>query len=615
MKNVHTFNHAGVHDYKGAHEDNPPIFAVFLRESALVVEQRTRAIGMHGGYYYKRVSSFIYKVQTNKHGEKYLRVLQQNGKGVMLSVGVGALFRSDLYTPSSGRSPYCDEMTQLIEEHMSKILGFKFALGSVPNENTPETCEAGHFSPEYLYYPFYRDAANKEFVQKLLKENKKPESNSYGVRSDFTIAMTGNRGLQPALRNSKTQAEFLRNMVYKSYIKKPEDVQRIIESPKLLRVFSEIDLRVSVTEAISRGLVEIFQNRSDYMTSSEFYSFKFMISKLPKEKVSEVLDLAVRLAEFRKGKSSLPQLKDDIRQVQRFSHGSFCSGHVGVLTGLFKQLAPNDRQKFAEVFWEEFRISYLESEKNYAPQPKQLKNSSFGSSKEVRDNFVQVSDVYMKAYVKMYLLTTPKQRKESCLRASLELFGEDISQYKELTFGVKEAGEFNISVEHVDFHRLTYATNNNLLLLFLNTIETKKLMDEAMLYSPISHLFGEHLQTHNWSGMLVSDLETLLRKIARKIDIELMKLGQPLTAQNRMVYLQSTKRDRKFKVNWKYYSLGVAPNEVRTYKLAGIRSKKDILFWVETKNSLPKEMYDELVRDLAYGPLKMVENDSMSSAF
>ena len=103
-------------------------------------------------------------------------------------------------------------------------------------------------------------------------------------------------------------------------------------------------------------------------------------------------------------------------------------------------------------------------------------------------------------------------------------------------------------------------------------------------------------------------------KAVLKIDEGLLKVGQPLTSSNRMIYLQSTERDRKFKSNWRYYSLGVSPDELSTYKVAGIRTKKDISFWIETKNSVPEEMYRELLNDFAYGSTKS-DTKSMVSVF
>lgn len=614
VKNPYVFNSEGVHDYKKENNPvSPIIFTIFLRNSALVIEEKIKATGMNGGYYYKRLSTRIYKAQTNKHGERYLRVLHKTGSGVMLSTNVNQL-ASDrfLYAYKDGQSEYCNEMIQLIENHLSKILGFKFAHGQLRTEDDPET---GHFTPDYLYYPFYRDPSNKDFVQKFLTANKKPNLAFYERRDLSKLASTGSRGLQQALRGAKTQEDFIKNMVYKSSVKTVEDVQQIIDCPQLLSFFSSFDLRVGAKEADSRGLVSIFENYSDYMTGSEYYSFKFMLSNLSKEKVSGVLELALRLAKFRKEKEASANLKSDLTNLNRFNYGSSCSGNVNQLVKSFQQVVPKDRRKFALVFWEEFRKDYLKSEENFIPHSeppkKSLKRDTGG--RELENNFIKVADVFMRAYARTRLVSIPKGAKESCMKIAMDLFGQDVSQISEITFQKAKVTELDVLVEYVNFHRLGYSTNKNLLTLLTHNSETKKFFEEGLIYSPIKHLLSHQL-LDNSDGMLVSDLEQILTKVALKIDEALEKIGQPLTASNRMIYLRSTERDRKFKTNWRYYSLGVPPDEVSTYKVAGIRSKKDIDFWIETKNSVPEEMYRELLNDFAYGSTKL-DTSSMVSAF
>lgn len=564
-----SFTQKGLYDFQATedHDYVTPIYTLFLNESSLVIRSKRRNYGSNKGFYYKSLGSLTYKVQANQHGEKYLRVLHKTGTGVMLTVEAEALSRSDLYAFPSGekslaesdlyarpaiRSPFCDEMIHLIEQHMSKLLGFKFVYGPVPVDDDPEL---GRYSPDYLCYPFYRDTTNKEFVLRLLNENKKPDTESYGIRKDFRVRFDGVRGVNQALRNSKTQHEFIANMVYKSYVKTNEDVQQIIDFPKLLSTFSKIDLRVSATEAVDRGLVDVFQNYSDYMTISEFYSFKFMVANLPKPKVSEALDLAVRLADFRKEKELKTRLKAHIKELDRFSYGSSCNGHVNSLISYFQQIPPKDRQKFAITFWEEFRKDYLESERNFLPDSEWSKEDRSGG-RNVGQNFVKVFDVHMNTYASIYLASAPLKGKESCLNTAMELFGQDLSQYQEIAFDTAKIEGLNFSIEHVSFLDLSYSTNGNLLSLCIHNDETKKFFNDAMIFSPIKHMFVEHLNVPNFSGVLVSDLEQILRKIAGKIDLELLRLGQSLTVQNRIIYLQSTAKDRKFKINWKFYSLG-----------------------------------------------------------
>jgi hypothetical protein len=68
-----------------------------------------------------------------------------------------------------------------------------------------------------------------------------------------------------------------------------------------------------------------------------------------------------------------------------------------------------------------------------------------------------------------------------------------------------------------------------------------------------------------------------------------------------MIYLEADPHSVKFKTNWRYYDLGVPADEVSLYKKAGIKSKRDVTFWLETRKSLPTDMYKELLKDAAYG--------------
>lgn len=618
MKIIHTFNHLGVHDYKETYgTTDPPIFTVFLRDSALVVEEKIKAEGINGGYYYKRASSLIYNVQTNKHGEKYLRVLKKTGKGIVLSVDANEMGRSDLYTWATGQNKHCDEMVTLIEEHLTKILGFKFAYGPVPQVDDPET---GHYSPDYLCYPFYRSSGNKEFAQRLLAENRKSEPDSFGMRHAFKIHLTGSRGLYAALRNSKTQEEFVKNLVYKSYVKTEADFQMIVESPKLISTLSKIDMRVSVTEAVSRGLVDIFQSHNDYMTNSEFYSFKFLLSYLPKKRVSEVLDLASNLAAFRTSKDARIQLRTNINDMNRYGFRNACVGQANQIVTLLRKVPAKERQIFAVAFWEEFQKSYRESENNYVPH-------SYMSKKERQEvgfkaaemNFIQTVDAHMKAYARTHLTKIEKNSKERCIATAQELFGQDITQKAGFTFETKYVEKLGLQLEYVSFKSqqsgMFQKRFSNLISMISTTPETKDQIENALIFNPIQHILTNHTDIKTaCRAMMISELEQIFRKTATVLDVELSKVGQAPTPENRIICLKSTARDRKFKVNWRYYSMGVSPEEVPTYKTAGIRSKRDVLFWVDTKKSVPKEMYDELLHDLAYGS-PLFKSDSLSGAF
>jgi hypothetical protein len=613
----HVFNAKGVYDYANPDPLDPFLFTVFLRKSAVVVEYKIRAEKSKGGHYYKRLYTWVYNVKTNKYNEKYLQVLHKTKTGVLLSETPNDLKHSDtflysnespipksIYSKSEVKSSsLCPEMVTLIEAHLSKLFGFEIKQGKVPELDDPE---AGVYTPEYLYYPFYRVPGNGDFVKKLLDTNplsSRPSSSS--------LRYSGYRGLNKALRNSKTKEELISNLVYKSYLKTSEDYEKIMGALELVQMFSHIDLKTSAVEAISQGLVDIFEYENEFMTQPEFLSFKFMLAYLPKEKVSEVLRLVKQLAVFRRENETIADLQRDIYQLNVFSFGHSCSGHSFQTAKQLQQIARKDRQKFAVALWDEFQKSYLESEQNFTPRQEQMKEDD---GRKPENNFVKVADALVRAKTRISMYSSPSNQIEKCIKASLSLFGEDISSCPEVIFGKARAEDLNIAVEYVELKRLGYSKNNNLITRLNHNDVTRSLLSEVSIYSDLSHIFVNHLQMGNSTYLTAHTLESILNEASLIIDAELVKIGRAATPQNRMIYLQTTASERKLKGNWKYYDLGVLPSEVESYKTAGIKTKQDIMFWLETKRSLPPEMYEELLNDMAFGASGL-NNSSLVPAF
>lgn len=613
----HVFSAKGVYDYANPDPSDPFLFTVFLRKSAVVIESKIRAEKSQGGHYYKRLYTWVYNVKTNKYNEKYLQVLHKTKSGVLLSQNPNDLKHSDTFLYSNENpipkslfskseiksSSLCAEMVALIETHLSKLFGFEISQGKVPELDDHE---GGVYTPEYLYYPFYRVPGNGDFAKELLAANPLTSKDS-----STSLRYNGYRGLNKALRNSRTKEELISNLIYKSYLKTPEDYEKIMGSLELVQLFSHIDLKISAVEAISQGLVDIFEYENEFMTQPEFLSFKFMIAYLPKAKVSEVLSLVKQLASFRRENETIADLQRDIYQLNKFSFGHSCSGHVFQTAKQFRQIASKDRQKFAVAFWDEFQKSYLESEQSFMPRQEQAKEED---GRNPENNFVKVADVFARAKGRTSMYSMPSNQIEKCIKASLDLFGEDISDCPEVIFGAARTEDLNIAVEYAELRRLGYSKNNNLITLLNSNDVSRSLLSEVGIYSDLSHIFVNHLQMSNSTYLTAHALESILNEVSVSIDAELVKIGRATTPRNRMIYLQTSASERKLKANWKYYDLGVLPSEVESYKTAGIKTKKDIMFWLETKRSLPPEMYEELLNDMAFGASSL-DNFSLVPAF
>lgn len=598
----HVFNAKGVYDYANPDPLDPYLFTVFLRKSAVVVEYKIRAEKNRGGHYYKRLYTWVYNVKTNRYNEKYLQVFHKTKSGAIISERSNDLKYSDIiiYNNESPReksvynslkvksSSLCTEMVNLIEAHLSGLLGFEIRQGKAPEV---DSLGAVTYTPEYLYYPFYRISENRDFAKKLLEANPLTDTGRSTLRYD------GYRGLNKAFRNARTIKELISNLVYKSYLKTSEDYEKIISSLELVSFFGSINLKISASEAIVQGLVDIFKYQNEHMTSPEFSAFKFMFAYLPKEEISEVISLVKQLDTFRQKNEATADLQRDIYQLNKFSFGISCTGHENLTAHQLKQIARRDRQKFAIAFLDEFQKSCLESEKIFVPRQEQTKSDD---GRRPENNFVQVADALVRAKDRVSMYSLPSNQIERCIKASVNLFGEDISQCPEVTFGMVRVEDFNIGIEYAELNRVGYSKNANLITALNRNNVSGVLLSEASIYTDLAHIFVRHLRMKSSVYLTAHTLESILNETASNIDAELAKIGKTATPRNRMIYLQTTEKERKVKSNWRYYELGVSPSEVETYKTAGIKTKKDITFWVETKKSLPPDMYEELLADMTF---------------
>lgn len=617
----YSFMHEGVFDYQTAedHDFFMPVFTLFLNESSLVVKEEKKAEGLNGGWFYKHLSTRTYRSYTNKHGEKYLVVSMKTSDGRVFSKSANNLHDDPfLYKTVEGKS-YCEAMIAMIENHITKLLGFTFTYKVVPEIGEDDDVwyegEVGwETAPETLCYPFLRDKDNKEWMMSVLKENHARREES-AVAYASTLRDDGPRGLVAAWRSSKTPEDFIRSMVYKSAIQTTADLECLITDPSLIRLFSNLNLKMGAKEALDKGYVAIFKDSYKFMSIPELYGFKFLLDNLPKGMTVQALDLASRLAEFRKNQ---PIFEDDdmlcklVEFQDKTSWRSPLSGTTGIVQKYLKFIPASDRQRFAVAFLEDFKAAYLSTEEGYALAGK---IEDLKSWEHTNACFIPVMDSLMKVHTSIYL----KSQTSDCLArteaASIELFGVDISLDTSLSTGSAWIEKFNTTVYFYDFAKHVSeeigsfgyqgtSEPKNLFKLFRSSYDTSPLW-MSVFYRPACQIFRNYLPTFDYgrSGtsrfVLASDLEMVFREIAAKIDKALLKVGQLPTPENRMLYMEARYEDKKYKSSWRYYQMGVPVDETPLYKKAGFKSKKDILYWLGLRATLPVGMYKEFLNDAA----------------
>lgn len=613
MMEKYSFTHESPYDAQTAedHDFVTPIFTLFLNESSLVIKEEVKAKGANGGWFYKPLNGRAYRSYSNEHGEKYLRAFRKTGSGQNFSTGVEhSKYDPFLYDQRSGRR-FCDEMIALIESHLSKILGFPFTYKIPPVGNKDgwyEDEKSWENAPETLYYPFLRNDDNKKWMAQLVKEDhlRRLES-SIAYASNFQEE--GVRGITAAWRNSKSKEDFIRSMVYKSAVPTDEDLDYLLTNPSHIRLFSNLNLKMGAKEAADRGYVEVFQNAYKYMSVSELHGFRFLLSNLPKRMTAQALDLGVQLMTFRKQQESSGMVENLCKLVEVQSSYSYSSPqNKGQASNYFRLIPAFDRQEFAILFFEEFRKAYGKTEGNYASLPEAEHLGRLGH----RDScFTEVMDAWMKVYSVMQLKMLTSDSIDQCAATAVELFGVDISQDNTLKTGSSIVDELDVTVHYYDFREhvseqmgrfgyQAFPEPSNLFKLFRKHYDPITHLWVNSFNKPALPVFRDYLELSG-SGqfMLATDLEHTLRQIAVVIDKELLTVGQLLTPENRMLYLQAGYDQKRFKSSWRYYHMGVPVDETSLYKKAGFKSKKNILHWLGLREALPIEMYKELLSDAA----------------
>lgn len=592
------FTQYGEFDFKDitSHFDNATIYRLTLKDDSLAVSTLVKTRGINGGYFYKKITTRLYNVHTNSHGEKYLRVMEITGRGKLLTVTPHSLRSKQLIQPSS--LPFCEEMMTAINNHLFKILGF-----SLEGYDSDSTDRISKDSPVFLCYPFMRDKKNRKFVVSLIHEITKRKR---------TLHYNGERGLTKALRESKSIEDFVKIICYKSAVKTKEDVQDIIQFPEYLQVFTAFDLSMGASEAVRSGYASLFSKFHEYANNVEMTSVNFLLKYLPKNRRSEVLELVSRMSEFRREqeKQSLAfqgRTLASVIQAQSSRSGiNPLNSHSESMRQALHSLPVRDRHSFTVMFWEEFKNAYALTETSWrqvktVTDSFERRNDIYSSEDEL---FTKAMFAYMKAYSKKYLQPAPSVSEEQCIKTGMDLFGIDLREYDNLVSEIFTVEDLNVQLDCLDLRKVSWSDEKEGYINLLSLLENRKSLTKSewdkMTQHPVSNIF------HSYDNSPLSRLkvpffvlEDTLRRCADKIDRELVKINIIPSPETRIIYLLAPLESVRYKINWRYYLLGVPVRDVPLYKKAKIRSKKDILFWVENYNSLPLEMYKELLDDEA----------------
>ena len=614
----HVFSQRGRYDYKdpATHVQHETIYALFLRDSSLIVEEQMKALGPNGGHYYKTQTTHYYKAYTNRHGQRYLKSYTKNGKGQIRPKSVGSQIagsmRQDPYLYSNSRD-FCPEMVTVLEKQFSKMLGYEFKRTRCPRVIDYNDTS----SPEMLSFPFMRTPQNHRFALDLLAD--KALNTIFGQGNYLRLTTEGKRSLTKALRDCASQEELITQIVYKSAVKGEEDIRYLLELPTLRGLFHSIDLKMGAKEVFDAGYAEIFVKHDQIMPTTELLAFKYLLANLPKVRLGEVYALLSRLAACRK------RVEDMDRLVAAVNRGTTvsCYGHPPEIVRLFKKVAPADRQRFASLFWDEFQKAYSEAEENCRLLEEEFCNTTQPRNwgKKGLTVISKVADAQMNAFAALYF----SQEKASavvdrCRSTAKELFGVDLFKLGVEVRSFPVGEQCSISVLDLTVPLTRHSTlsrgETDLFRLIQSDGEFFSLQNDLFQSQAQDHLFshlGAEYSRHRLA--LPSDLEKMFVKIAGYIDKGLTKVGEELTPENRVMYLSAPVLDRGFKVNWRYYRRGVPPEDVPFFKKAKITTKKDIGFWLDVKNTLPEETYRELLDDAGGGSSKDFQGSSHFLSF
>ena len=556
------------------------IWTVFLNESSVVIERCSPKESMDGkGRFYNKTNRTIFKVKETPHGEKYLMLYDVSKK-----MGLTCLVSSQdihinvsVFLPKSNFISVCSEMSELIHQHLSKLLGIELdpngkewaslSRGSHPLHvfRQDESYWSGaKMAPELLFYPFMRKQENREFLRTLLTTDK--NASFFSRQTDLTLKWEGIRGIGWGIRNCVTLEEFIRALSFKSAVQTKEDVEAIIDNPDSLRMFANLDLGMGAKEAISSGCVTSVEENLTILSGEWLQVTRFLLTYLPKHEKQAVFDLLTRVA----------------------SHPSSKKRRHKLAVRLELNIVPmKKRHSFAKILLQECQKSNLYEDMDPSIEKCQI------LPLDLRAAIAQT-------WYYAYFTTIPEDSVSRCIKAAEELFGVDLKvkngYFIEENLFDTPLGVFFLSHPHFGKEE----TDGDYLLRTLFSDEKLRMKYKPSIAMCVRDYLPKGYQ-QSATAVEAGVLEVLLRKFAAKIDAALVKLDVACNPVNRIIYLKAQPSNRDYKNSWRYYSLGITDaTTIYKFKQAGFTSKADIREWLELRDTLPNDVYLELL-DTAAG--------------
>lgn len=615
--NIFSYNSAGL--ITGKFDYDTDKFQLFLNDSSVAIRFVKPSQTRHKTWYHKHIDTNIFKVATNKHGEKYLVTYVVSGaartfwRQSVLGMSENRFLssrRQPILSPlTSKRGAGFNEMGEKFAAHLSKLLGIPFDRRNIHSDSTffanlRSTAKFFEKNPnywdegtpiEFFSNPFMRSKTNRDWLVPALVEHDKVdlfpnlsyEDRAYGVS---TLRWYGKRGLSYATIHSKTVDEFIGNMVYKSYLKSDEDLQAIKEYPLSLGVLSNINLHMGAKQAIDDGYIDFFRNDMTEIPYGWGYVVQFLLSALPISDAGRVMNFMRLMAEAE------TTIKKDPHRIAR--HAFFVRNAQDTLITNLKTIPVTHRRTFAKRFF-----AFLEQDMEQVAV----------AQREEPDWIEKAAYSFERSYALVCVLgAVATDEVKTCLSTAKELFGVDLSKgmhFKLVERADPEFAYFNLDKRGGIFvHPSPYGSNENykdsdkvLKSLLSNYSQlgylAKKVYNPALIKS--LEVMGEKVSY----PLLPAGVEASLKKAAEKIDVELERLGVESTPQNRFLYLTLPSHLSRYKINWKFFLLGITGSEeIALFKKAGILSKRELSEWGEAAAALPRDMYAELVRDAVGEP-------------
>lgn len=568
------------------------IYSLLRTDNSAILYKKIKTESDKGGYFYKVISTEVFTAKTNKHGDKYLKSMWGEPRGAIYTRDVRGV-RSNCALMPSGNEPLCEEGTEVLRNHVLRLLNFPINPdtfeGEVWNELVPQ-----------LMYPFLRDKKNAEFFADFLDQTGLTEIFNQRIPTEVAssvLSFVGPRGLDRALRESRTIEEFLSSLVYKTALKTGEDLQTLRSNLHLIPVFASYNLKMGANEAVKQGYAQLIQRSFTYVGMAEEKLIQFLLSYSSKEQLGEVWEFISELVGLRELVPTNPDSKMSWRR--------WLYGEVATIQKFIQTTPIADKQTVAvhllqalKTQLNELRVA-LEDDEFIANLPRSIDRISF-----------KTGNLYSGALVSTLNERYSQSSFDSCLATAKSLFGIDL-----LSAGSKMF--FKCEDEGPEGHRDIFRKRTTSMYRFYEY--RGEVSEDDYLFASIESMVNLSISDYVYSNAITcqrnkvgfdgdvylpNDLEAYLVKASVKIDTILTKVGRPLTPENRVRYLRADPYMRNYKVNWNYYDADVPAYYLPSFKEKGIKSKKDIHLWMETYDSCSQEMFEELL-GIRKSPLMM----------